>query len=89
MNRTTKAHLAQLVARINEAAGSPAEPWTKGEDGRYVSNVGTYYLEQSNGGSSLAQMVSEGGGMRTIFGLTTGGCLASQMRAWLAGRSAR
>jgi len=56
-NRITKAHLENLVARINDRAGMEAEPYRKDpETGRYKPNAGVYLLDWAYGGVKLARM---------------------------------
>lgn len=61
--RMTQAHLQALVDRLNRLTGSPAEPYTKGEDGRYHANIGNYHLSSAYGGVNLVRMHNESGGI--------------------------
>ena len=50
MERITYKNLQALCDRINRIKGAPMEPYSKGEDGRYVANVGNYHLSHAFGG---------------------------------------
>lgn len=86
--RITLSDLEAIVARINRETGSPAEPYTKGNDGRHRANVGNYHLSRAYGGFALHRMVSEGGGVSDVLrcGHVPARELQSLMFAWLAGR---
>ena len=62
MHRITKSDLNNMVARLNHTAGTPTEPYTKGEDGNYHPNALCYHLDGAYGGWQLAQMCTEGSG---------------------------
>lgn len=62
-DRITQAHLQALVDRLNRITNSPAEPYTKGEDGRYHANIGNYHLSGAYGGVNLVRMHNENGGI--------------------------
>jgi len=68
MDRITVKHLQAIVDRINRLMGTPAEPWTKGEDGKIHANIGNYHLSGAYGGYSLHQMMSDGGGVYDTLG---------------------
>lgn len=59
--RMTRQKIDALIARLNEVTGSPAEPWTKGPDGRFRANIGNFHLEGAYGGHKLSRMVGPGG----------------------------
>jgi hypothetical protein len=40
MSRITKTDLHAIIARLNRATGSPVEPYTKGDDGRFHAQLG-------------------------------------------------
>lgn len=91
MDRITVKHLQAIVDRINRLMGTPAEPWTKGEDGKIHANIGNYHLGGAYGGYALDQMVNDGGGVRSVFG-----CghiakreLADRMHAFIVGIEAK
>ena len=67
--RITRKVLEQQVANINEDLGFATEAYTKGADGKYRANVGTYVLNHSGiyGGYEITQLCNEGGGCREIF----------------------
>lgn len=84
MQRITQKDLEALVSRINTAANTPHESYTRGKKG---ANVGCYHLNYAYGGVRLVQMANDGGGIRTI---STGGYgtkrdLYHQLQAFLAG----
>lgn len=85
--RITKKTLQPVVDRINRETGSPAEPWTKGEDGRLKANIGNYHLSSDHGGYALHRMANERGGVSDV--LSTGHVPARElyglMHAWLVG----
>ena len=64
--RITEKILRGSVESLNLVSGQPVEPYTIGEDGNYHANIGNYHLDQAYGGSQLAQMVNDGGGITTI-----------------------
>jgi hypothetical protein len=84
-HRINKAQLAAVLALINETTGHSTEAWTKGDDGRFRSNVGTYALDWAYGGVALVQFCNESGGERNITGRGTKRETYNQMRAFLAG----
>ena len=55
-SRITEAQLNELVDRINEQAGTPAQPYAEG-----APQVGNYHLSFAYGGVSLHQMYASGG----------------------------
>lgn len=62
-NRITNAHLQAIVDRINQITGSPAQPYTLGQDGKHYANPGNYHLSFAYGGVSLHRMVNDDGGI--------------------------
>jgi len=56
---TEKALQAQ-VDRLNKITNSPLKPYEL-KDGKYIAQVGNYYLDGAYGGWQLARMMSEGG----------------------------
>jgi hypothetical protein len=84
-NRITNAQLENLVKRINEAKGYATEAYTRTE-GRSKANINTYYIEGAYGGVKLVQIVTEGGGIRSISNsYGTKRHLYDFMQAYLAG----
>ena len=61
-DRITKEMLERRVSIINEMTGSPSEAIT---DRNW--NVGSYCLSGAYGGHALERIVSEGGGVTSIF----------------------
>ena len=90
MQRITVSHLEAIIARINRAAGAPAEPYALGADGRHHAQPGNYHLSRAYGGFCLHQMVNEGGGVRDVFscGHVPARDLANRMHAFLSGLDA-
>lgn len=87
MQRITLSHLTAIIARINRAAGTPAEPYALGADGRHHAQPGCYHLSRAYGGFCLHQIATEGGGVRDVFscGHVPARDLANRMFAYLAG----
>lgn len=56
------------VKRLNVAAGYPEDTplYTRDADGKYRATIGMYQLSGAYGGGKLEQIVSEGGGVRSI-----------------------
>ena len=82
--RTTIATLETLVSWLNKLTKQPLTPYTT-VDGKPVSNIGNYHLYEANGGIGLHRMANTGGGVNTIFELTTKRELEVQLRAYLRG----
>ena len=72
MERITDKNLQALCDRINRIKGAPMEPYSKGEDGRYVANVGNYHLSHAYGGVSLHRMSMTEGCTGVTEPLSTG-----------------
>lgn len=88
MDRITRKHLDALVARINTVMGTPAEPYRRREDDSgVIANVGNYHISGAYGGWCLHQMVNEGGGVRSVFGVghVPARQLYDQMQAYMRG----
>ena len=85
--RITLAHLEAIVARINRAAGTPAEPYALGADGKHHAQPGNYHLSRAYGGFCLHRMSNTDGGVRDVFGCghVPARDLANRMHAYLAG----
>ena len=66
MQRIGVKNLQAVVDRINRMAGSPMEPWVRGEDGKLRGQIGNYHLDGAYGGYALHRMVNEGGGIINI-----------------------
>ena len=54
--RITKKDLELAVLRLNEYLDLPAEPYSKGEDGKLHPNAGVYCLGGAYGGWTLERM---------------------------------
>jgi hypothetical protein len=54
--------LQNKIDYINDATGSPMEPYTR-IDGRIQANIGNYHISQAYGGFALMRMATEGGGI--------------------------
>lgn len=85
--RITLAHLEAIIARINRAAGTPAEPYALGADGKHRAQPGNYHLSRAYGGFCLHCMSNTYGGVRDVFGCghVPARDLANRMHAYLAG----
>jgi hypothetical protein len=85
MERITEKMLKGSIDYLNKITGQPATPYTKIGD-KFTANIGNYHLDCAYGGYQLAQIVTEGGGIRTI---TSGFCpkreLYYQIRAYIEG----
>lgn len=85
-NRIRESDLAALVAELNSETGNAERAYDRREsDGRYVANIGTYVLDYAYGGVALTQLVSEGGGCRTIIDRGTRRECYDQIRSLLEG----
>jgi len=85
--RITVKHLRPLVDRLNRTAGTPFEPWSRGDDGKHRSNIGNFHLSSAYGGYSLHQMANECGGVHDVFsvGHIPARALYDQIHAFLRG----
>ena len=61
--RTTQKDLDGLINRLNRITNNPATYSDKQADGRFKSNIGHYHLDQAYGGTKLARVVNESGGI--------------------------
>lgn len=64
--RTALSDIKWAVERLNNLTGHKTEAYTKGQDGKYTPNGGTYLLDSAYGGWQLAQMCDEGTGQKQI-----------------------
>ena len=64
--RITTEILLRAVDQINTVANTPSKTWVKDGGGQLKAQVGNYYLEGAYGGHRLAQIISEGGGIKAI-----------------------
>lgn len=62
MERMTRAKVVAKIAQLNAMTGSPAEPYTKGADGKFTANPGNFHLEGAYGGHKLARIANPSGG---------------------------
>jgi len=84
--RINQSDLEAVVNRINRATGNNLEAVTRGEDGKYRWNIGTYVISYAYSGCQLQQVCSDGGGVRSITsGYVSRRELYYQMQAFLAG----
>ena len=85
--RITLTQLEAIIARINRAAGTPAEPYALGADGKHHAQPGNYHLSRAYGGFCLHRMSNTDGGVRDVFGCghVPARDLANRMFASLAG----
>ena len=91
MNRITVKDLEALIARLNRATGSPAEPYTRDDIGIRCANIGCYHLSRAYGGFALHRMVNEHGGVSEPFytGHIPARDLYNRIHAYLMGYEAR
>jgi hypothetical protein len=68
MERITRKALEAVAARMNKATNSPAEPYTRNDEGKLIANVGNWHISGAYGGFSLQRMCNEGGGVHDVFG---------------------
>ena len=88
-NRVTKMALANVLDRINAAAGQNLKPYSCDEDGNWTANVGSYILDWSYGQPRLVQLVTDGGGERDISKRGTKREVLEWMRMFEKGLEAR
>lgn len=83
--RINNADLEHLVKRINEATGSPLEPY-KLVDKKYVPQPGCYHLSWAYGGVCLEKMHTSGSGVTSVIsGYGTKRELHEKMCSYLMG----
>lgn len=63
MQKITMNNLTNLIRHLNRVTKNPEEPYTKGHDGKFTANIGSYHLDAAYGGYKLVQMHSAGGGI--------------------------
>ena len=87
MERVSIKDIECAVDHLNELAGTPKTPWTRGADGKHRANIGNYHISQAYGGVAIHQMQNLGGGIRQLFGyghMPKRDCL-NQLHAFLLG----
>lgn len=87
-NRITEKDLKNLCDRLNEATGSPAQPWSvKPGETQHTANVGNYHISHAYGGVCLHRMHNEAGGVSCPLSQGHGPKrdLYNEMRAMLRG----
>lgn len=67
MNRITEKQIQTRIDYLNRITGSPATPWTRGED-RHKANIGNYHLSGAYGGVCVNRMHNEFGGVTCPLG---------------------
>jgi hypothetical protein len=87
MQRITDKQLDNLAKWLNELTGSPLEPYSRDEGGRFRANVGNYHISHAYGGVCLHRMVNEGGGVDTplVYGHVPKRELFNAMHAFIKG----
>jgi len=70
--RISLKQLNAAIDHLNNIAGTPTEPYTKGEDGKYKPNANCYHLDGAYGGWQLAQMSGKDGCTGSGHPLNTG-----------------
>ena len=90
MQRITVKDLEALIARLNRATGSPAEPYIRDDTGRLRAQVGCYHLSRAYGGFALHRMSNESGGVSEPFytGHVPARDLYNRIHAYLMGYEA-
>lgn len=66
VQRITEKMLQHLCDRLNEATGSPMQPYSRkpGED-RHTANIGNYHISHAYGGVCLHRINNASGGVST------------------------
>jgi hypothetical protein len=59
--KITKSDIDGVVKRLNILTKASLEPYTRAEDGKFHSNIGTYYVGGAYGGWKLERIVSDSG----------------------------
>lgn len=67
--RITQGELKTRARTINMLLSAPAVPFHRTADGDLVWNIGHYQISYAYGGAALHRIVSEGGGIRDVFGV--------------------
>ena len=67
MTRITIKDLECIVNRLNRMTASPATPYTRDAQGKFVANIGNYHISQAYGGVCLHRMVNTGGGVSDVL----------------------
>ena len=85
--RITNKDLEGVVKRLNRITNNPEASYVRTEDGKLVAQIGNYHIDSAYGGVSLAQMQTEGGGIRRVIdsGYTTKKDLFNQIHAYING----
>lgn len=55
-DKITRSKLEARIDYLNRLTGSPTEPYSRGDDGRWIANPGNFHLEGAYGGHKLARM---------------------------------
>ena len=58
--RISLKQLNAAIDHLNNIAGTPTKPYSKGKDGKYTPNANCYHLDGAYGGWQLAQMSGKG-----------------------------
>jgi hypothetical protein len=62
-NRINNVDIKRLVDLLNDRTGNNRLAWSPDKRG---ANTGTYYVDGAYGGVRLVQIMSDGGGIRTV-----------------------
>ena len=65
-NRITVKLLKAKIDTLNDLLGFAREPYARDADGKLGASIGTFVLDQANGGYRLSQIVSNGGAERDL-----------------------
>ena len=65
-NRINKNQLLYRVKLLNALFGEDEDAWTKGADGQFKANSGTFVLDCAYGGYRLSRICNDGGGERDL-----------------------
>ena len=66
MERITTKKLDYLIERLNDALGHEREPHSVNNEGKLISNVGTFYIGKANGGYQVERIDNISGGCSVV-----------------------
>lgn len=88
-DRISRADLDGVTRVINTRTGSPQEPHSWDENGKYAGQAGCYYIDKSNGAYALYRVCKDGHGSHDVFNARIGARdLWNRMRAFIDGLEA-
>ena len=66
MGRVIIKNLDFLIDRLNDALGQEREPHSVNNEGKLISNVGTFYIGKANGGYQVERIDNISGGCSVV-----------------------